>query len=141
MRARLWIFHMDIGALKKLSKNEKLVNKLAKKYDAFLASESVIKQMPQILGPGPKKTDKFPSFLSHSENVVAKVDEGKSTIKFQMEKVLCLVVTVGYMKIIDELPYNIHLAVSFLLSLLKKNWQKVWALYIMSTMGEPQRMY
>ncbi|CAD7675090.1 unnamed protein product [Nyctereutes procyonoides] len=132
---------MDTGALKKLSKNEKLVKKLAKKYDAFLASESVIKQMPQILGPGPKKTDKFLSFLSHNENVVAKVDEGKSTIKFQMEKVLCLVVTVGYMKIIDELPYNVHLAVSFLLFLLKKNWQKVWALYIMSTMGEPQRMY
>ncbi|XP_034860470.1 60S ribosomal protein L10a-like [Mirounga leonina] len=35
--------HMDIEALKKLNKNKKLVKKLAKKYDAFLASESVIK--------------------------------------------------------------------------------------------------
>ena len=41
MRPRLWIIpHMDIEALKKLSKNKKLVKKLAKKYDAFLASVS-----------------------------------------------------------------------------------------------------
>ena len=32
------IHHMDIEALKKLNKNKKLVKKLAKKYDAFLAS-------------------------------------------------------------------------------------------------------
>nr|KAF6478437.1 ribosomal protein L10a [Molossus molossus] len=39
--------HMDIEALKKLNKNKKLVKKLAKKYDAFLAaSESLIKQIP-----------------------------------------------------------------------------------------------
>nr|XP_039318907.1 60S ribosomal protein L10a-like [Saimiri boliviensis boliviensis] len=36
--------HMDIKALKKLNKNKKLVKKLAQKYDAFLASESLIKQ-------------------------------------------------------------------------------------------------
>ena len=37
--------HMDLEALKKLNKNKKLVKKLAKKYDAFLASESLIKQI------------------------------------------------------------------------------------------------
>ncbi|ERE87735.1 Ribosomal protein L1 containing protein [Cricetulus griseus] len=35
--------HMDIEALKKLNENKKLVKKLAKKYDVFLASESLIK--------------------------------------------------------------------------------------------------
>merc|ERR1712038_1655321 len=34
------------------AKNKKLVKKLAKKYDAFLASESLIKQIPRLLGPG-----------------------------------------------------------------------------------------
>lgn len=38
----------------------------------------------------------------------------------------------------DELVYNIHLAVNFLLSLLKENWQNVPALYIHSTTGKPQ---
>ncbi|CAI9158764.1 unnamed protein product [Rangifer tarandus platyrhynchus] len=66
----------------------------------------------------------------------------KSTIKFQMKKVLCLAVAVGHMKITDdELVYNIHLAVNFLLSLLKKNWQTVRALYMKSTMGKPQCLY
>ena len=59
----------------------------AKKYDAFLASESLIKQIPRILGPGLNKAGKFPSLLTHNENMVAKVGEVKSTIKFQMKKV------------------------------------------------------
>eukprot|EP00069_Balaena_mysticetus_P017660 bmy_10973T0 len=124
--------HMDIEALKKLNKNKKLVKKL----------ESLIKQIPRILGPGLNKAGKFPSLLTHNENMVAKVDEVKSTIKFQMKKVLCLAVAVGHVKMTDdELVYNIHLAVNFLVSLLKKNWQNVRALYIKSTMGKPQRLY
>lgn len=59
----------------------------AKKYDAFLASESLIKQIPRILGPGLNKAGKFPSLLTHNENMVSKIDEVKSTIKFQMKKV------------------------------------------------------
>lgn len=59
----------------------------AKKYDAFLASESLIKQIPRILGPGLNKAGKFPSLLTHNENMSTKVEEVKSTIKFQMKKV------------------------------------------------------
>ncbi|KAB0366682.1 hypothetical protein FD755_010101 [Muntiacus reevesi] len=96
--------HMDTEALKKLNKNKKLVKKLA---------------------------GKFPSLLTHNENMVAKVDE-----------VLCLAVAVGHVKMTDdELVYNIHLAANFLVSLLKKNWQNVRALYIKSTMGKPQCLY
>ncbi|MCM8651710.1 hypothetical protein MZO44_16650, partial [Lactiplantibacillus sp. E932] len=110
----------DIEALKKLNKNKKLVKKLAKKYDAFLASESLIKQIPRILGPGLNKAGKFPSLLTHNENLATKVDEVKSTIKFQMKKVLCLAVAVGHVRMTEEeLVYNIHLAVNFLVSLLK----------------------
>ena len=36
---------MDVDALKKLNKDKKLVKKLAKKYDAFLASDTIIKQV------------------------------------------------------------------------------------------------
>merc|ERR1711976_828589 len=130
---------MSADDLKKLNKNKKRVKKLAKKYDAFLASESLIKQIPRILGPGLNKAGKFPSLLTHNENMTTKVDEVKSTIKFQMKKVLCLAVAVGHVKMTeDELVYNIHLAVNFLVSLLKKNWQNVRALYVKSTMGKPQ---
>lgn len=78
---------MDAEALKKLNKNKKLVKKLAKKYDAFLASESLIKQIPRLLGPGLNKAGKFPGLLAHSESMTQKIDEVKATIKFQMKKV------------------------------------------------------
>merc|ERR1711942_98014 len=94
--------HMDIDALKKLNKDKKLVKKLAKRYDAFLASESLIKQIPRILGPGLNKAGKFPSLLTHNENLLTKVDEVKCTIKFQMKKVLCLAVAVGHVKMTDD---------------------------------------
>ena len=59
----------------------------AKSYDAFLASDSVIKQIPRLLGPGLNKAGKFPTLLTHSDRLVDKVEEVKATIKFQMKKV------------------------------------------------------
>jgi large subunit ribosomal protein L10Ae len=85
---------MDAEALKKLNKNKKLVKKLAKKYDAFLASESLIKQIPRLLGPGLNKAGKFPGLLAHNESMAQKIDEVKGTIKFQMKKV-----SLDYLKI------------------------------------------
>jgi large subunit ribosomal protein L10Ae len=66
----------------------------------------------------------------------------KSTIKFQLKKVICMNVAVGHVKMkTDELDLNIRLAVNFLVSLLKKNWQNVKCLYIKSSMGRPFRIY
>ncbi|XP_032223353.2 60S ribosomal protein L10a [Nematostella vectensis] len=132
---------MDAEALKKLNKNKKLVKKLAKKYDAFLASDSLIKQIPRILGPGLNKAGKFPTPINHNENMVQKIEDVRSTIKFQMKKVLCLAVAIGHVNMTEEqLAGNVLLAINFLVSLLKKNWQNVRALYIKSTMGRPQRL-
>jgi large subunit ribosomal protein L10Ae len=41
----------------------------------------------------------------------------------------------------EQLVQNIHLAVNFLVSLLKKHWQNVRSLYVKSTMGPAQRLY
>ena len=55
--------------------------------------------------------------LTHNENMVAKAEETKSTIKLQWKKVLCLAVAVGRMKMTgDESVYNTHLAANFLVS-------------------------
>merc|ERR1712198_742218 len=132
----------DVESLKKLNKNKKLVKKLAKEYDAFLASDTIIKTIPRILGPGLNKAGKFPTMLTHSESMVGKVDEVRATIKFQMKKVLCLNVAVGHVAMAqEELVANISLSINFLVSLLKKNWQNVRALYIKSSMGPSQRVY
>merc|ERR1712116_100213 len=134
--------HMSADDLKKLNKDKKLVKKLAKKYDAFLASESLIKQIPRLLGPGLNKAGKFPTMLTHSDDMEGKVNDIKSTVKFQMKKVLCLAVAVGNVEMTDDqLVSNLNLSINFLVSLLKKNWQNVKSLYIKSTMGKPQRVY
>merc|ERR1712018_88329 len=131
----------DVDSLKKLNKN-KLVKKLAKEYDAFLASDTIIKTIPRILGPGLNKAGKFPAMLTHSESMTGKVDEVRATIKFQMKKVLCFNVAVGHVAMTqEELVQNISLSINFLVSLLKKNWQNVRALYIKSSMGPSQRVY
>ncbi|PVU92521.1 hypothetical protein BB561_003760 [Smittium simulii] len=128
--------------LKKLNKNKKLVKKLAASADAFLASESLIKQIPRLLGPGLHKAGKFPTPITHADDIGARVDEIKATVKFQLKKVLCLAVAIGNVKMTeDEILSNIMLAVNFLVSLLKKRWQNVKSLYVKSTMGKPQRLY
>jgi len=133
---------MSADDLKKLNKDKKKVKKLAKKYDAFLASDTLIKQIPRLLGPGLNKAGKFPSLVTHSDNLEAKVTDLKSTIKFQMKKVLCLSVAVGNVGMSEEdLVQNVHLAMNFLVSLLKKHWQNVRSLHVKSTMGPVQRLY
>merc|ERR1711935_229453 len=89
------IDHVDVEALKKLNKNKKLIKKLAKKYNAFLASETVIKQIPRLLGPGLNKAGKFPTLVTTGEDLGQKVEDIKSTVKFQLKKVLCMGVAVG----------------------------------------------
>jgi large subunit ribosomal protein L10Ae len=115
---------------------------IAKKYDAFLASETLIKQIPRILGPGLTKAGKFPSPISPNDDLMAKVDELKASVKFQLKKVLCMGVAVGNVSMTtQELYQNIQLTINFLISLLKKQWQNIKSLYIKSTMGAPVQIY
>jgi len=134
--------HMSVEDLKKLNKDKKLVKKLAKKYDAFLASDALIRQIPRLLGPGLNKAGKFPTILAAGDDMVAKINDMKMTIKFQMKKVLCLAVAVGTVEMTDDqLAQNINMSVNYLVSLLKKHWQNVRSLHIKSTMGKPYRLY
>jgi large subunit ribosomal protein L10Ae len=139
---RIGIDHMDVEALKKLNKNKKLVKKLAKKYDFFLASDNMIKQIPRLLGPGLTKAGKFPTLLGATEDMQEKIDEIKATIKFQMKKVMCLNVAVGNVTLSkQDNIVNIQLAANFLASLLKKQWQNIGQMYIKSTMGPSFQIY
>jgi len=128
--------------LKNFNKNKKLIKKFAKKYHNFLASESLIKQIPRLLGPGLNKAGKFPALVLPQDDLDTKINEIKATIKFQLKKVLCLNVAIGHCGMDDQqVVENVKLAVNFLVSLLKKNWQNVKIVYLKSTMGKPQRLY
>jgi ribosomal protein L1 len=78
----------------------------AKKYDAFLASDALIKQIPRLLGPGLNKAGKFPGLLSHQESMLQKIDEVKATIKFQMKKVWIVRIIEKVLKSCNEAFYH-----------------------------------
>merc|ERR1712142_376762 len=131
-----------LGNQAHIDQDKKLVKKLAKRYDAFIASDALIRQIPRLLGPGLNKAGKFPAILGASDDMQAKIDEMQATIKFQMKKVLCLAVAVGTVEMsADELAQNINMSINFLVSLLKKQWQNVRSLHIKSSMGRVQRLY
>jgi len=133
---------MTVDDLKKFNKNKKLIKKFAKKYDNFLASATLIKQIPRILGPGLTKAGKFPALLDDNDNLQEKVAATKATIKFQMKKVMCMSLAVANVTMEkNEIVLNVQLAVNFLVSLLKKNWQNIKVLYIKSTMGPPFQIF
>jgi len=140
---RIGVDHMSVEDLKKLNKNKKLVKKLAKKYDFFMASDNMIKQIPRLLGPGLTKAGKFPTVLTN-EPMQTNIDNIRGTVKFQLKskKTTCLGVPVGNVTLsVEENTANIMLAVNFLVSLLPKNWQQIKRLYLKSTMGPSQRIY
>jgi large subunit ribosomal protein L10Ae len=139
---RIGVDHMSVEDLKKLNKNKKMVKKLAKRYDFFMASDNMIKQIPRLLGPGLTKAGKFPTLISASDDMQEKIDEVKATIKFQMKKVMCLNVAVGNITMTHkEVVVNTQLAVNFLASLLKKQWQNIGQIYVKSTMGPPVQIF
>merc|ERR1712087_67685 len=125
-----------------LNKDKKKVKKLAAAYDAFLASDTLIKQIPRLLGPGLNKAGKFPTLITHNDDIENKVKDIRSQVKFQLKKVLCMGVAVGHVDMSpDELKANSLMSINFLVSLLKKNWNNVKTLHLKSTMGPVQRVY
>ncbi|CAE8604107.1 unnamed protein product [Polarella glacialis] len=132
----------SVEDLKKLNKNKKMVKKLALSFDAFLASQVLIPQIPRLLGPGLNKAGKFPGLIQHTDNLETKVTELRSNVKFQLKKVLCMGVAVGNVGMTpDELRMNCLMAINFLVSLLKKNWNNIKRLHLKTTMGKPYTVY
>eukprot|EP00413_Alexandrium_margalefii_P019771 CAMPEP_0204533724 /NCGR_PEP_ID=MMETSP0661-20131031/12455_1 /ASSEMBLY_ACC=CAM_ASM_000606 /TAXON_ID=109239 /ORGANISM="Alexandrium margalefi, Strain AMGDE01CS-322" /LENGTH=217 /DNA_ID=CAMNT_0051540103 /DNA_START=90 /DNA_END=743 /DNA_ORIENTATION=- len=132
----------SVDDLKKLNKNKKLVKKLAQSFDGFLASQVLIPQIPRLLGPGLNKAGKFPTLIQHTDSLETKITDMRSVVKFQLKKVLCMGVAVGNVGMgPDELKGNSLMAINFLVSLLKKNWNNVKRLHLKSTMGKSFTIY
>merc|ERR1711881_485338 len=133
---------MDVEALKALNKDKKKVKKLANKYSFFLASSSIMKQIPRLLGPTMHKMGKFPTLIERTEDMVQKIDDLRSTVKFQLKKVLTMGVACANVGMNEQQVYaNVQITVNFLVSLLKKNWQNIKTLHLKSTMGQSDRIF
>lgn len=55
-----------------------------------------------IFTPIRSTAGKFPTPVSHSEDLTNKLVEVRSTIKFQLKRVLCLGVAVGHVQMTDD---------------------------------------
>jgi large subunit ribosomal protein L10Ae len=135
---------MSVEDLKKLKKGKKQVKKLANGYNSFLASSTLIRQIPRLLGPGLNKAGKFPAVLGPNDDIGEKVRQAKASVKFQLKskKTLCMGVPIANIAMSeDDIVANITLAVNFLVSLLPKTWQQVKRLHIKSSMGPAFRVY
>merc|ERR1711881_777915 len=68
----------------------------------LLASESIIKTIPRVVGPHMNRAGKFPLAVSATESLSDKVLETQATVKFQLKKVLCLGACVGHVEMNEE---------------------------------------
>jgi len=92
----------DLDTLKKFNKDKKLIKKWAKKYTLLLASDTVLKKVPVVVGPILNKIQRFPTVVSHQEPLVQKIADVRSSVKFQLKKVTCMATAVGRIDMTDE---------------------------------------
>jgi len=132
---------VDLEFLKKFNKEKKLVKNWAKKYSLLLASDTVLKKVPVVVGPILNRINMFPQVVSHNETLVNKVEDVRSSVKFQLKKVTCMASAVGNATMTDEeLRTNIMMSLNFLVSLLKKGWHNLKSVNIKSTMSKAVKL-
>eukprot|EP01129_Flabellula_baltica_P001965 TRINITY_DN11850_c0_g1_i1.p1 TRINITY_DN11850_c0_g1~~TRINITY_DN11850_c0_g1_i1.p1 ORF type:complete len:218 (+),score=58.61 TRINITY_DN11850_c0_g1_i1:56-709(+) len=134
--------YIDVEGLKEFKRKMKPIKKWAKPYHVFVASDTLIRQVPRILGPYLNKVGKFPSPLGSDEDITSKYEEMTKTMKWQMKKVICINSAVANVTLsAEEIHTNSVVAINGLVSLLKKGWQNIRSLHIKSTMGPAFRIY
>merc|ERR1711937_291730 len=126
----------NLDALKKFNKDKKQIKKWAKKYSLLLATDTLVKKVPVVLGPVLNRIGMFPQPVTHNEPIEKKINDVKGSVKWQLKKVTNLNVAAGNQDMTDEeLRQNIVMALNFLASLLKKQWPSLKAINIKMTMG------
>ena len=127
--------------LKKFNKDKKLIKKWAKKFSLLLATDSLVKKIPLILGPVLNRIGRFPAPVTHNESLTKKIEDVRGSVKWQLKKVTNLNVAAGNEKMTDEeLRQNLVMSLNFLASLLKKQWHNIKGVNIKTTMGKSVRV-
>jgi large subunit ribosomal protein L10Ae len=113
----------DLDTLKKFNKDKKLVKKWAKQYDLLIASDTVLKKIPVVVGPILNRIQMFPTMVNKNSPIILQVQDIRGSVKFQLRKVTNMGVCAGREDMTDEqLVTNLMMCLNFLVSLLKKGW-------------------
>ena len=133
---------INLDGLKKFNKDKKVIKKWAKKYQLLLATDTLSRKIPRVLGPTLTRIGMYPQVITHSQPLKDKVDDIRSSVKFQLKKVLCMSVAVGNVELTPaQIEENLVSTINFLVSLLKKGWNNLKSLTIKTTMGKPYKLY
>lgn len=136
------VAHRDIETILEMSKNIVKVRKLRSKFDAFLASPSVMSELPDPLLSVLNRADKSPVELTHEESLQTQIHKLKHSTKFEQTSAFRRVATIGNVKMKREmLADNVVGAVDRLVSLLVYEWGDVRYIDIKSDRGPHQRLY
>ena len=85
---------------------------------------------------------RFPAPVTHNEPIGIKIEDIRSSVKWQLKKVTCLNAAVGNETMSnDELRTNIMMSINFLVSLLKKGWHNIKTVNIKATMSPSIKVY
>merc|ERR1719265_1689372 len=98
-----------LDTLKKFNKDKKLVKRWAKKYHLLLASDSVLKKVPVVVGPILNRIQRFPAQVNHNAPLANQVTDARASIKFQLKKVTCMNNAVGNAVTPCEHVFNVGL--------------------------------
>ena len=86
---------VSLDDLKKHNKDKNVIKQWAKKYSMLLASDTVLKKVPVVCGPILNRIGMFPQVVAHNEPINIKVEDYRSSVKWQLKKVTCLNAAVG----------------------------------------------
>merc|ERR1740130_1311045 len=76
----------NLDTLKKFNKDKKQIKKWAKKYSLLLATDTLIKKIPVVLGPVLNRIGMFPQPVTHNEPIGKKIDDVKGSIKCNLRR-------------------------------------------------------
>lgn len=93
---------MDFDGLKTFNKDKKVIKKWAKNYSMLIASESLIKKIPTVLGPILNRIGMFPAVVTHNEDLATKIEDSRASVKFQLKKATCMNVAIANETMTEE---------------------------------------
>merc|ERR1712170_23164 len=115
--------------LKTFKRDKKTVKKMAKQYDMFIASSTLIRRIPRLLGPTLNKVNKL------SRTV-------RGSLKFKVGMPMCLAFAfANCSQDMETIKKNLIHLLNYLITQFKKGWQNIKRIYIKTTMGSSKKIY
>merc|ERR1712170_66966 len=144
--AKIGLDYKTQDDLKTFKRDKKLVKKMAKQYDMFIASSTLIRRIPRLLGPTLNEIGKFPSPITPNESVENKIGELSRTVrgslKFKVGMPMCLAFAfANCSQDQDTIRKNLNHLLNYLITQFKKGWQNVKRIHIKTTMGMSKKIY